>query len=1637
MKTIFDETGAPISMFGLAKGFPNLPVENLVERESFLETVKRMFSDVQIVFLEGDEGAGATTTAAQFCTMFPENCFALFIKPASKFTYSPDYLRIVLAEQLSWYLDGKEFADDSIHPSAFRTFLFRLRRKASKKNTIYFVIDGLQKILNSGSIIEEIFNEVLPLGFDDIKFLICGKESLFKKYIPEVTSKYIQQLKFSSKETQIFLKPLILTDDEVRTVYALCDGVPGKLASVRRLLMADTSLQEILDSSPAKFPTFIKLEFSPVENLPPQKRALLACITFSNRQLTVPEINAIASATESDLEEVLAACNFLTKLPNKRIEFVSDAHRRFASTLLQSNRTEAIGAHISHLAANPTSSESLNFLPIYYQQIDEAAELVKLLTSEHFTQLLGMTSSLGALRTRAKIGGRAAFATQQVNEVLGFSLMQSVFLGVAKSESSNSEIRALVSLGEHQTALSIAYHCITNEERLMFLATYAKKCKEVTQTVDKDVLSAIQAAAKAIDFSQMGESAIEVAAEIVHVDQDLAMSIVDIALKGSTSHDRDLAMVRLSIESSATESNKEPERTTVSQNSISDEKLRAYVSSIIALVSDYTYKDVISACAKLEQGRQLAFVGYWIDQHKDAECAVEVVEYALNLMITNSTYSPKMREFNAIAAALPYVKDRQRLRSLILRFDSQRGLIQDTAISVDTVSLLMTLAHAEMEIDIELASTRIIDCYFDLSGSENLDTKIEGFALMLRSLTTIDQTDALETVHGFRRLLRDDFFALLTKILENSADHFLIAKAAIRSFAEFDFFAAVEIAKRLNTVDRRDKAFVEICRSLHTGVPDSIRFENFIVGLRNISDEFLRDATLENLLNNLAIRKVKVELQLIEAMEKTLLSMEHRYLQLRSVIWLAKIRVFSKIEINQDLCDYVSENVPLLEACFQKAELFFELSDAIAKCDIERAKGYYTRGMQERDSAPIPATSFAQIMIYSLTLCNRAIGSAIAGNVYSEDMCERVVALAELLPSLSAKVDVLSDLAVRAWLGGSTDVARRIMGTYVLPVLDAAYSLDKGSGRYLSTHAVSALYCSHPQIAIAKIKLLQSSDREAAIVLALDLLLTKCAKSDPDISDSKEDFLLNYDEALHALTLIEFIEEDWNFYLFTKRFSVAIAHKKNAKNFTVQQRNEIADRLQVIARRVLPDLKNITHDGYVILSDAAILLLRASMVPAQWEHLIVKAELISNLADKGFVLCEMAAMLPGKMSARKSELRNEALRAFNEVPSIIDKINRLITLSDGLSGDGLIVAKQSLRSAIVMTLQTNNEEVARDSRRKIIDIAHRISSDFAEELSDLIDTDAARRYARSEVKQRLKMLEVKQKLSDVKEPGMIPKSDIIHLPEAAWKNLMGLISGRLEIKSPLILMEYLQESSGFELKDSYPLLSWFVENNGRKYRASKDPSSNIVNMVSKLLLVSELSANVMMAICAKRSDFGRISAADISRPRLLGINNRVEAIQYIVEWLADCDDEILLCDPYFGIKDNDLEFLQLVLRACPAAEVTILTSKETLSAQKADSEEHFTRRWKEISDQAPPSTRIIAIGVAEDKKLLIHDRWLVCGNRGLKLGTSFNGIGTGKLSGISILTDSELIMTQVQLRRFVAGERQIEGVKIGYASFTI
>ncbi len=837
--------------WNFSRDFPEM-TQDLMDRPHFLETMIEILNqETRIVFLEGDEGDGATTTLAQFCVKYPTHSFSLFIKPASRFAYSPDYLRLALAEQLYWYVYGSALNKETLDISEFDTLVLRMRAK--ERNTIlYFVVDGLHQIPQEDHrLVSQIFSEVLPLGVDNCRFIITGQQQQLSQSIKcKLKSKPYQQLRFRPEESREFLSKTNLNEQDCNIVHQLCKGIPGRLAAIKRLLISGTTLVSILETDPSKYLEFVKLEFASLEKMDDSQKLIVATISFSKIPLSVNELSTLLSETEEKIRATLVLCQFLTlNSSTGSVDFVSVSHRKFAEKQLEKFRKAALTAQIDYLLKNPKSNASLRFLPTYYETLSQHESILSLISKDHYCDLLESTQSFAALRNRADMGARNAFSLRRTEDVFKFSLQKSIFISAGNLESSEFQIQALVAMGKSNSALTLANHSAAKDDRLALLATYARRVKERTGDIDPELLAVIKSLTAEINFSELGDKAIKIAANILIFEPDVAIGIIESASKGATDGVKDAAYAELSIAASISKIRHSTKIEDKARLRISDSALQQVAHSFEALAEKLDVIELIGILSKMPAAHQIAFLRAFIKVRKDDSKILDLVEYGLGKIISESEYTPRINDLTELAAPFTsQIADVDRLSRIVSRFDSQMGLVAKAAQSKDLTLLQMRLAAAEFQFHPIRSRDRIEQTYFDVSEIKTPEVQLECYALMLGSLRHLDADGKLEEKDGFRAVVKADLSKVLDKILSNTADHLASVAAVLKVLAADDPTAALEVAGKLNTESRRDKAYSLVANIIASQPFNNMQLESLRHALAKIGSKNDRSITIVEML---------------------------------------------------------------------------------------------------------------------------------------------------------------------------------------------------------------------------------------------------------------------------------------------------------------------------------------------------------------------------------------------------------------------------------------------------------------------------------------------------------------------------------------------------------------------------------------------------------------------------------------------------------------------------------------------------------------------------------------------------------------------------------------------------------------------
>jgi hypothetical protein len=1626
---------AIVANWNFVENFPDLPTP-LIDRKHLLRSMVEVVSgEVSVLFLEGEPGDGATCALAQFCREYSANTFSLFIKPASKLTYSLDYLRLVLAEQFSWCLFGEALNKDRLTESEYKALSIKVTRRF-KGQPLYFVVDGLHQIpTEDRAVVAQVFTEILPTGAPRCRFLIAGAHSDFKAVVhPSVNSRYYLLPKFSLEECKVYLADTKIEATDCEKVYELCRaGSPGRLAIVRRLLQSGTDLADILEKEPEKYLEFVKLEFDCLKSLGEQELLVVANVAFTKVSFTLEDICSLSNFDVSALEKLLERCSFL-RLANQRLEFISETHRHFACKQLETLKSKALEQQLDHLQRNPKSEGALRFLPTYLETLNRQGAIFDLLSKDHYGALLETTQSFSALKAQAELAAQSAWAMHKTQEVFKFSMHKSIFASAASAEGESDRVRALVALGKTNTALALANAEPTKEGRLALLCTYARRLAERNGHVEQELADHIAGLVKEVDFTSLGDEAMNIASDVLIFDPDSAIGIIEMAVKGAATATRDAAFTELSLSASIANLRHPRKIDDKARAKISDEGLQRVAQSFELVAGQMASTELQDILTKMPPAHQIHFLRSFVNIKRNDARILDLVELALDVIIREAEYTPRARDLAELCA--PFVEpidDKSRLKRIVARIQGQLGLVGRASLSKDVTLLQMRLAAGEYQYDKAAARDRIAETCYSLLEVKTPEVQMECLAVTLGVLGKIDVTGELEKGDGFRAFIKDELGRVLEKVLKDTADHIGTILPSLKVLAADDCEAALVLAARLNAEHRRDIAYQAIARKLVSQPFTAKRLESVRKALAAISNGDMRARATDGLLRGLDSSHGKNDW--VGRLDDLRVGLMRGYQLAAWDCWMFKASKAAGVAFDIDL--FVSRTNEALQraaSTLEEAKINFRAAEALAEVDKERAEQYYQEGIRVSQSSPFGSQSRARLFELCLSLVGRCLASLARVHALDDDKVSRHESLVDKMPGIVPKVRILNDFAERLWCAKREDLAKKVVGGRIRELLEQARRAHPSVGRAAVALALPSMCATQQQLALGLIAELPGLEADAALHESAMLRIRHLANQEPEANGRYDFTKLEVEDVFDVIDLISHVRMDSAIYQTMKLLIDAINDKSNRSKFTSTMKADWAARLRVIVDSKLPDPKNIQHNGYCIVCTALV----NSLVDtpwAQWEALISQVETVPNAADRGYIFVILGTALPAKHASHRRRLLDRGQEEIRKIPSPLDRLSHLQGYAqDAFANDAGASARESLKEAMLLSIDIEDHARVVEHRRELIDLADQIDNGFANELIEMVDDDPARADLKAEAKQTLAISKAKRELADAKHLKDASACDLELLPAAAWKNLGALEAGRLEVKPLDVMAHYVSRAGSGTMHDAYPVLAWHITNLERKYIHLTDVRTHISPICEALLLSTELTEFILRRVAGKGAD---VREEESPEGLLVRRSSRADAVAFIGQWLREnAQDEVIYCDSYFSTKDIPL--LRLCLAQAPHSVLKIIASKSELSKNGELGEEPFVKAWREQSDQAPPETEVVAAGYADHPgKSVVHDRWLVSGDAGLRLGTSFNSLGQGKLSEISVVDPGRVQDLRRQLSQYLARQRIVDAARMQYSTFTL
>lgn len=1621
------------------ENFP-LPIEREVRRDNAIESVKSLFENGNsVVLVDGEQPSiGKTIFLAQYVEFEPRKMLALFLNPTSAHGYSPDLARLQLYEQGSFMLDGVFPRADNVSEQRFNELLVRMRRLSKLEGPITFVVDGLDHVPAHGVQSRlQIIQEVLPVAFSEFRFLISGGDKIRDLLHPKTRSKVFTLIRFSAAETGNYLEDIVNKSD-IQLVQKEAKGNPGMIASIKRSIIAGMTLDDILRGKKSELSDFIRLECLQIDTLTREEKALLAIPIFALQRVSPTEVASIAGEhLDTTIEKLKDSRVFKLVEAKKELEFVSDAHHRYLKEQLGQFSRDANQKLLDQVLRQVDSNDTIEYAPAYFMSLQRHSEFLKFLNEDRLLALANRVESRSLTLYVLNQASAASGASRNLQAHYKFVTLTSAVQDLTSNVPLQSELRSLVAIKSFDAALRLALSPHLNEDKLRLLALYGKLIIKSGKSLEPAIREQIEGLVNLLALDLNSETTIEIVADLAAIDPQLAFALLD-SSKDKDEMASDIAYAAVSMVTAQESPDGKPNNDSANFARVRNAKLQSFASALSAKVTGVPAARVLERAEALRFKDRLYLLSRWLRANQTQQDADQVISFALDAVLSEQSHTPTLAEFRDFALPLRHLKSEPIARALVARLDGQKGTAKKHSPSEDYLRFELLLAEAVSKFDVEAAHDRLLDLYLYVQELSEKTTQTDCVAWFIARLPEIDVDQSLEKLVGLgadlEKMLSNNWNTLLTE----TASHYDVFEGSIAAISAARPALALGIASRLNMQHRRDDTYALIVNTIVSRPTGPISLVDVVNASSQIVGKLQFSETVHSACKELASRSAAEPLLKIEGIEKLaalIFKVTDSYSRSSAcveMLCLLNESKFNDAELFEKLTAEIAVTVESIDYDWLKLDVLYRTVEATAQSHPDTAQMFLALAQETK-----LANSYAlgdlkkNTLLKCLLLCRRVLNPLIVHGLHSAAELDRVDSLLRLLGSHGERAVFWGDIIVNAALGGNLDDANAINGKYLVPAIAQIPKENHDYYERVAIRLAPANYLTQRALAIEEIERLSPASQEKAALEIIQAYVRRLPSAEPYEAKENSPSTLNESSLAEVFALGKYITTDVQVYSIVINVVSAIG-KKGLINYTREQRADVIARLREFYTQRLPDPKNIEHEGFLIVCDAKLHSLE-NPNNQNWEPLLARARALGNISDVGFCLTAIAAELPSRYSSLRADVVKEAFDKITAVPSILDRCERFEILSSSLESAGdKVGARQFLKAGMEQSLQIEDGEKADERQLKLIDIMNRVDPAWATEYASKIDSDPVRSKKRIQLAKRLRENELKK---DLEAKCATTKRDIEFeqmLPAAAWSRLKKLNAHTAVPVQKDFIFEAIRADSSTHLSEIYPLLALSLESSARREITAAGMQRTLHPIFTDLLTSTEVFARIQSRAAGTAAQFGTLNLSP--EDSFFSAGEREQMMAALEKWIESQEelDRVRICDPYFG--PDDLWVARILYKYWPGLSLDILTSFEHLDKIKKNDEGSFSQAFRnECEGAIDPTIRVVVCGFDGDGKSPVHDRWMVGKESGLRLGSSFNGIGKSRLSEISNMDEASCNDAIQKLDPFLnQRERMVGGTKLKY-----
>lgn len=1629
-----------VTTLDFCRNIPRPPTKQ-ISRDHLLEEVKRTLDGrAEIIVLVGDSLTGKSEFVAEYFRRQPSYCLGIFLNPEAGLFRSADYIRLAVAEQISWIVDKVHLSVDVVTEELYQRYLYKLQ-KVARRNKITWIIDGLgQKRIPNLKEINEL-TEIIPFGTRDFDFIITSEFDLLPHLkITNRVGKVLEIMLVSPDEARQFFFELVPIENDVQEIRSFCQSSIGRMQRIRSLLLEGVEISELLEKGNESLDALFEFEWQLIpENI--DLHFILALITFSSQPLTLEQVTNLSGLNKSLVENLISECRLInTSKINEVLVVVieSKALSYFISKRLNSLEKRIREVVIADLLTRSQSREATQFLPLHLAEAGRHVELIGHLDAAHFGKLLEAERSLKSLRQHAAYGYKAARSTGDYGSEIAFSLISSVVTGLTFSVGTVEQISVLIKLGLQDAALEIASIAPTAEERLRLLASAASSIIDQGGSASSDLRSLVQSLVDEVDCESLGDLGVAIASDLITLDVKLADSLIKRVINGAKRSD-DTAVGKSSdvIIEVADVSMTEAENPSKRRNSrIADHKLARYATALSHYLQKAKGESLIENIKSEDPALALLLAKQWLLGNRKNSDSFMVADAALDFLLSSTSRTPQLEDLRQISEVLSYLNTSERIR-LTARLETQYRVIGHHGTTADSVRLRMEILRAkylESTSDVELS---LIDLHSEIHALTDLSTRATCWAWLLNHLYAFKDKNSLEVRTGIISDASTRLEETVTTLFSCSADHFQASKEAIQAIARNDPVKAFDLVARINTRENRDQAYELLARTLVSRHASSSKI--IVSSVDSISNDLLRDELTIDILQEVQ--------KLIDKNSPILIAEELLNMWQKVGIASHKLRAVSATfviqrQLNQNiqaarLIIVLEEVWKQIQSTTGKVHLGYIVASEVATVDTDLARVWLAQVKTLLNESSTIASRPVMLALYStVRLATRLFPSIYQAGLPNSENIElrRLDFLVTSVSDNELQLRLWTDLAVRMHFAGFTSVSKFICEERITPALDLDHTHNCHFKDILVCAACPALFLVHQGSALHRIDSLGRVDlRDEARSTIVKMLLRGVPPQEPHQSSHELAYSLSQNVVVDSLNLLKGCQTDSTIFSIVKDLCSSLAADKNRSKIQRNAALEYLRSMKEIINKLLPDCENIRHDGFLIschaLIDKASNTIQqnsAANVNNDWENLFSRARAINNVADRAVVTAMVGVNSKVKPGSIVHGWLQNVKDDIPQIPTAHDRLHRYEWIAEIVEPVDKPAARILISEGMNLSNIVPRSDNVADQQRRLLDLAHALDASLANELLERLDGDEARKEP---LKKRLEANIKRKALASRPNTSELDGLDDEQVSDLCRRNLASLVAARIPVRPIEEFMELNRRARSMAVSDAYPVWAWILENAVRRKGGLE-----VEKLCAKLFEASCKASEIAHALIGR---IAQSAVPDINHGTIKG-GEREVFLRRLRDWAIEQDGkQICISDPYFG--PSEIEVLKIFAEAAPRSTFRILTSREHIKKKKLSSpEDAFRDAWEEAVDVDPPDTQIGMIGFGIEGKHPIHDRWIVVDGSGLTLGSSINSIGLVRTSDVSVMSSGDAANKYIEINSyFDSPPRSFRSERLITSKFTL